>query len=103
LQSRVLAAAACVARQGNRFNLKRSCSARDIEGLAKRGVLGDGWSRGCDGTWEGLRAMTVDLKGSHASIEVDDKLKTYAMFLGLIKYGIVGVAIILLFMLFYLV
>jgi hypothetical protein len=47
--------------------------------------------------------MTVDLSGSHSSIDTDDKLKTYRMFLGTIRYGIIMIALILLFMLFYLV
>lgn len=47
--------------------------------------------------------MAVDLQGSHPSIDVDDKLKTYSFFVKLIKYGIIFSALTLIFMLFYLV
>ncbi len=47
--------------------------------------------------------MSVDLSGSHPDIDVEDKLKTYAMFHALIKYGSILVIAILAFMAFFLV
>ena len=47
--------------------------------------------------------MSVDLSGSHSSIDVNDKLKTYNMFHKLMRATIILVAVILIFMVSYLV
>jgi hypothetical protein len=47
--------------------------------------------------------MSVDLSGSHTSIDVNDKLKTYNMFHKLMRATILLVIAVLIFMLWYLV
>jgi hypothetical protein len=47
--------------------------------------------------------MSVDLSGSHPSIDVNDKLKTYSMFHRLMRATILLVVVILIFMVSYLV
>ncbi|MFM9848147.1 MAG: hypothetical protein ACKVP3_13420 [Hyphomicrobiaceae bacterium] len=47
--------------------------------------------------------MSVDLSGSHTSIDVNDKLKTYNMFHKLMRATILLVIAILIFMVWYLV
>ena len=47
--------------------------------------------------------MSVDLSGSHTSIDVNDKLKTYNLFHKLMRATIVLVILILVFMAWYLV
>jgi hypothetical protein len=47
--------------------------------------------------------MSVDLSGSHPSIDVNDKLKTYGLFHKLMRATIILVAVILIFMVSYLV
>jgi hypothetical protein len=54
-------------------------------------------------TSDGARPMSVDLSGSHPSIDVNDKLKTYGMFHKLMRATIVLVVVILVFMVSYLV
>jgi hypothetical protein len=69
------------------------------EGIQQSGPLANGPGHGPN---EGLQ-MSVDLSGSHPDIDVEDKLKTYAMFHALIKYGSILVIAILAFMAFFLV
>ena len=52
---------------------------------------------------KGNAAMSVDLSGSHSSIDVNDKLKTYNLFHKLMRATIVLVIAILAFMAWYLV
>ncbi len=47
--------------------------------------------------------MSADLSGSHPSTDVDDKLKSYKLMINLLRYGIVGVLLILAGMAFFLV
>jgi cellulose synthase/poly-beta-1,6-N-acetylglucosamine synthase-like glycosyltransferase len=52
---------------------------------------------------EGQWRMSVDLSGSHSSIDVNDKMKTYNLFHKLMRATIVLVILILIFMAWYLV
>lgn len=66
------------------------------------GIVGNGQGANPEAS-EGPWRMSVDLSGSHTSIDVNDKLKTYNLFHKLMRATIVLVIAILIFMAWYLV